>query len=188
MAPLVIGGIAFPSTVVSPAMETASEYSDSYGRGSLLAKAEAGDAAAQYKLADLFCCRAGGPLDRISVYDNEKATDWYCRAAVQGYAPAQIRLAQIYSGHPLHGFHTIQYLSAFLADPPTELTTALLWANVAAEHGDDFAVEWRDHIKALATPEQRAQAAAQLADWRSAPCRWLDVFPAANAAGKAVPG
>ena len=108
MAPVIIGGVAVPAYISTPAMETAQQMGDASNQGALKSKAEAGDRIAQYKLGEAFCCHAGGPLDRISVYDNEVATAWYCKSARQDYGPAQLRLAKIYSGHPLQGIRMVQ--------------------------------------------------------------------------------
>ena len=182
MAPVIIGGIAVPAYVSTPAMETAQQMGDASNRSALKEKAEAGDRIAQYKLGESFCCRGGGPLDRISVYDNDAATAWYCKSALQDHVPAQLRLAKIYSGHPLSGIRMVQRASALAGNAESDLAVALLWASVAAAHGDAAAVQMRDDIKAQATPEQRAKAEALFADWHAAPCRWSDVFPANRAA------
>lgn len=87
IAPLVIGGIAVPAYISSPAIETAYQFNDSSSQSSLKAKAESGDRIAQYRLGDSFCCHVGGPLDRISVYDNKEATNWYCKSAHQRACP-----------------------------------------------------------------------------------------------------
>lgn len=177
MAPVIIGGIAVPAYVSTPAMETAQQASDASNQGALKSKAEAGDRIAQYKLGESFCCHGGGPLDRISVYDNEVATAWYCKSAHQDYGPAQLRLAKIYSGHPLHGIRMVQRASALVGSSGSDMAVALMWASVAAAQGDKGSIQLRDDIKAQATPEQRAKAEALFADWHSAPCRWSEVFP-----------
>ena len=179
IAPLVIGGIAVPAYISSPAIETAYQFNDSSSQSSLKAKAESGDRIAQYRLGDSFCCHVGGPLDRISVYDNKEATNWYCKSAHQGYGPAQMRLAKLYSGHPIHGISMVQRASALVGDVETDMAVALMWASVAAAHGDAGGIALRDDFRTHATPEQRTKADALFAHWHSAPCRWSDVFPAA---------
>jgi TPR repeat protein len=93
-----------------------------------------GDPVAQYKLGDTSCFHGGGPMDQLSVNDNFQATYWYCQAARQGYGPAH-RLAQVYSGHPIHGLHIALRASAFVGTAETDLGVALMWARVAANHG-----------------------------------------------------
>ncbi|MEO7728627.1 MAG: hypothetical protein ABIS45_15335 [Burkholderiales bacterium] len=177
VAPMVVAGIAVPTYVSTPAFETASQYSDSSGRAALKTTAEAGDRVAQYNLGESYCCNGGGPLDRVSVYDNKEATAWYCKSANQDYGPAQMRLAKLYSGHPIHGISMVQRASALVGTTEADMAVALLWANVAAAQRVDGSVELRDGIRAHATAEQRVRADALLADWHAAPCLWADVFP-----------
>jgi len=165
----------------TPLIEGAQEGYDAARRDSLEDDTATGDPVAQYKLGDTYCCHGGGPMDEVSVYDNPKATYWYCKAARQGYAPAQLRLAQVYSGHPIHGLHVALRASALVGTAETDLGVALTWARIAATHGgDDDAIELRDKIMAQATDKDRARAAALMKNWRTAPCRWAEVFPSAG--------
>jgi len=164
----------------TPLIEGAQEGYDAVRRDPLHKEAVAGDASAQYKLGDTYCCHGGGPMDKVSIYDNQKATEWYCRSARQGYAPAQLRLAQIYSGHPIHGLHVALRASALVGASGTDQGVALMWSSVAARRGDDDAIELRDSIKAKATDKELARGAALLGDWKTAPCRWSEVFNTAS--------
>jgi hypothetical protein len=184
MAPVVIGGIAVYPSMVSPAIETAHEVHDSSEQEELKVKAASGDHEAEYALGESYCCHVGGPLDHVSVYDNEKATYWYCRAAREGYGPAQLRLAAIYSGHPIHGFRSVQYASAWFGDPGKNMQAALMWANVAAGSGETNATALRERIRDAATPEQRREAEELGAHWHTAPCVWSEVMPAAKTDAK----
>jgi TPR repeat protein len=179
-APFMIGGLAIPQMAISPMMETGSQAYEGNSRVELKKKAETGDHEAEYKLAETYCCRAGGPLDRISVYDNEQATQWYCSAAHAGHVLAQIRLAEIYYGRPIHGFRTIQYISEILGDPPVDMPVALMWASVAAQGDDKKAIRLHDRIDHNATPEERERASALLGEWQTAPCLWSEVIPQAK--------
>ncbi len=176
MAPLILGGVAVPSYVSSSAMETAQQQYDASGRKHLKLKAEAGDRIAQFELGESFCCQGGGPLDRISVYDNELATEWYCKSALQDYEPAQLQLARIYSGHPIQGLRLTQRLSALLGKTRRDMPIAMMWAELAARHGDDDARVSHDNLKAGLTPEQQARSEALLVHWQDTPCRWSEVF------------
>ena len=97
-------------------------------------------------------------MDKVSIYANPKATYWFCQAARQGYGPAQLRLAQIYSGHPLHGLHVALRASALVGTVKTDLGVALMWASVAANNGVDDAIALRDEIKGQATDKEQAKA------------------------------
>jgi hypothetical protein len=164
----------------TPLVEGAQEGYDAARRDPLHADAAAGDPVAQYKLGDTYCCKGGGPMDKVSIYDNPKATYWYCHAARQGYVPAQLRLAQVYSGHPIHGLHVALRASALVDTVQTDLGVALMWASLAAIHGDEDATELRDQIIAQATGKDRDKAARLMKDWRAAPCRWTEVFHSAE--------
>ena len=60
-------------------------------REELQSQAEEGDEQAQYQLAKTYCCGLGiGTSTRKSLY-------WHCRAAIQGYAPAQFEMGNILS-------------------------------------------------------------------------------------------
>jgi hypothetical protein len=164
----------------TPLIEGAQEGYDVISRDPLQADAASGDPVAQHKLGETYCCHGGGPMDEVSVYDNHKATYWYCRSARQGYGPAQLRLAQVYSGHPIHGLHVALRASALVGTVETDLGVALMWASIAASHGVDDAIALRDEITGQATGKERARAAALMKNWRTAPCRWAEVFPPAK--------
>src|SRR5476649_1361258 len=119
----------------TPLFEGAQEGYDAARRDTLLTQAASQAPIAQYKLGNSYCCRGGGPMDNVSVYDNHEATHWYCKAARQGYTPAQMRLAQIYSGHPIRGLHIALRASSLIGAAETNLGVALMWANVAANQG-----------------------------------------------------
>jgi len=164
----------------TPLIEGAQEGYDAVRREPLQAKAASGDPAAQYELGDTYCCHGGGPMDKVSIYDNHKATYWYCKAARQDYGPAQLRLAQVYSGHPIHGLHVALRASALVGTAGTDRGVALMWASLAADKNGSGAIELRDGIAAQATGQERARAATLMRHWHAAPCGWAEVFPAAS--------
>ncbi len=188
---LLLALLAFPMLLngcFTPVIEGATEIHDWYRRDTFDADAASGDPVAQFKLGNTYCCHAGGPLDAVSIHNNNRATYWYCQAAQQGYGPAQLRLAQLYSGHPIKGFRIAQHASAALGNTQTDLSIALMWASIVADQGNQDGVELRDIIAAHATPEQRASAATLTKNWRAAPCRWKEVFPSAKSgASRHVP-
>jgi hypothetical protein len=134
----------------------------------------------QFKLGNTYCCKGGGPMDDLSIYDNVKATQWYCRAARQGYAPAQLQLARLYSGHAIRGLHVALRASALVGTTETDFSTALMWANLAANNkgeGDvEDAVELRNKITENTTDEERIRAANLIKNWQSAACQWTEVI------------
>lgn len=163
----------------TPLIEGAQQGYDGARRDSLEASAKSGDPDEEFKLGNTYCCQGAGPMHDVSIYDNVKATRWYCKAARQGYALAQLQLARLYSGHPIRGLHIVLRVSDLMGTDDTNLSVALMWATVAAEKGEEDAVDLRDDIARNITPRARARAEALMSDWRTAPCRWDEVIPAA---------
>src|SRR5579883_3354246 len=91
---------AMLSGCVGAAAEGARTTADIAKRNNYMSRAEAGDPEAQFKVGESYCCNTGGVS---GAYDNQKATEWLCRAALQGYGPAQYRLGRIYSGDLVDG-------------------------------------------------------------------------------------
>lgn len=171
--------LTFPlllSGCLTPFIEGATEAYDHSRRDQLRSEAIAGDPTSQFKLANSYCCRAGGPLDVISIYDNQAATRWYCRAARQGYGPAQMQLARIYAGRPIRGLRVAQHISAAIGNPDIDIAVALMWADVAVAGHVNDAEALRDELAAQASAKQRERAAALEQNWQTAPCQWKEVF------------
>ena len=149
------------------------------------------DPVAQYKLGNTYCCKGGGPLNDLTIYDNDKATYWYCKAARQGYGPAQLQLARLYSGHAIRGIHIVLRASALVGDAETNFSSALMWANLAADNkneGDiDDAAELRKEIQGKATDEERASANKLLKNWHTAACEWAEVISSSKHGEQSVP-
>jgi len=165
----------------TPLIEGAQQGYDVSQRGSLKAEASSNDPVDEYNLGNNYCCQGGGPMDDMTVYDNNKATHWYCKAARHGYGPAQLQLARLYSGHAIRGLHVALRASALMDDAETNLSVALMWASLAAKKkgkGDiDDATELHDKITQKATSEERARAISLMRNWRTAPCEWAEVIP-----------
>jgi hypothetical protein len=142
---------------------------------------ESDDPVAQYELGNTYCCQGGGPLNDLSIYDNNKATLWYCKAARHGYGPAQLQLARLYSGHAIRGLHVMLRASSLAGTAETDLGVALMWASLAANNkgeGDvEDATELRNEITDKATNKERARASLLKKEWRTAGCQWEEVFP-----------
>lgn len=181
--PLLLDGCFTPVVV-----EGAQQGYDASRRGALKTEAASDDPVAEYKLGNNYCCQGGGPVGDASIYDNNKATYWYCKAARQGYGPAQLQLARLYSGHTIRGLHVVLRASALVGTTETDLGVALMWANLAATNkgeGDrDDATELQNKITEKATSKERARATTLMKNWRTAPCEWAEVFPPGKSADR----
>jgi hypothetical protein len=78
-----------------------------------------------------------------------------------------LRLARLYSGHAIRGFHIALRASALGGTAETNLAVALMWASVAANNGVEDAIALRDDLTEQATSKERAMASTLLKDWRS---------------------
>jgi TPR repeat protein len=161
----------------TPLIEGAQQGYDGARRSSIEPGAKSGDPVEEFKLGNSYCCQGAGPLHDASIYDNVKATAWYCKAARQGYAPAQLRLAQLYSGHAIRGLHIMLRISDMMGTDDTNISVALMWARLAAKSGEEDGVELRDDIADKATTRQRERADSMMREWKSAPCLWSEVIP-----------
>jgi TPR repeat protein len=64
----------------------------------LLEKANAGDAAAEVSVGELYAKAAGSESNPEGATDDwNKAAEWYIKAAAQSYVPAEVHLAECYS-------------------------------------------------------------------------------------------
>jgi hypothetical protein len=167
------------SGCVGLALQGAKMARDAGERSANLDEAQAGDPKAEYDVGMSWCCTINGvgtPID-----DNEKATEWLCKAARQDYGPAQLALARIYSGRMYRGGLKKLILGS-IAPRPKDLASALMWVNLAKDHKINGAADLLADIEKTATPPERAEARRLGSDWRSARCTWREVF-AKSAAG-----
>ena len=137
------------------------------------AAADAGDARAQYMVGKAKCC-AIGPVDLT--HNNDTATEYLCRSAAQGYAPAQYVLGLIYGGHPIVGFDPQQSAKLALAGAPKNLPYEFMWFSLGAASDADSAKALGVLVPQM-TPAELAAGRGYLADWQHQPCRYKQVFP-----------
>jgi TPR repeat protein len=106
--------------------------------------AERGSPDAQLGLGTLYEEGKGSPRNY------EEAINWYAKAAKQGLARAQVRLARMY----YFGRHVRQ--DNFLA---------YIWLTLAADQGDETGRRNRDKVAKLMSPEQIAEAKELAGRW-----------------------
>jgi hypothetical protein len=147
------------------------------------ARAEQGDARAQFNLGLMYDTGEGVPQD------DAEAVRWYRRAADQGHADAQFNLGFMYingRGVPQddakafrwyrlaadQGDATAQYnLGLMYANGqgvPQDYVAAHMWLNLAAAQGNANASESRDIVANRMTPEQIAEAQRLAREWTPA--------------------
>ena len=139
--------------------------------------ADKGNAEAQFKVGSAHCCRIG---KTDVAHDNQKATDYLCRSAHQGYTKAQYLLGRIYAGHPIEGFNPQQTIKLQVVGGEKNLPLAIMWLSLVIEHQDEQVKDARDElndINKIASAQDQAKAKQWMTNWQQAPCQWNDVFP-----------
>lgn len=82
--------------------------------------------------------------------DHAQAARWFGRAAEQEMANSQYYLADMYG----------------IGDGvPRDAVTSMMWWILAAEHGDDRALQFRDFIAGAMSPEELAEAERLAREW-----------------------
>jgi len=108
--------------------------------------AEQGNALAQSHLGLLYEIGAG------VTQDSQEAVRWFRLAAEQGDVNAQYHMGVMY------------FLGSGV---PIDDAMAHMWMNLAAAKGNDMAVEMRDKLESLMTPQQIAEAQRLAREWKA---------------------
>lgn len=143
--------------------------------------AEAGDASAQYRLAQLYAEGKGVPQNTIH------AKEWVEKAAMQGHAGAQLHLGTLYlegNGAPQSAQMALVWFDraaeqqnglAFLKlgdmyargrGVLQDFIQAHMWYNLGAAHGEWKAAEAREALAPQMTPDQIAEAQRLAREWK----------------------
>lgn len=126
-------------------------------RAQLLSMAEQGDSQAQYQLAKSYCCGLGMRTStRKSLY-------WHCRAAIQGYAPAQFEMGNILSNF----FDDTERTTAFGG---TDYVSAYMWYTVASINGHEQAFDVRERLAKQMSSEDVSKAKRWATQWKQIHC------------------
>jgi len=173
LVPLLISGCA--ARGVGPAAEAAKVAEDKAVIEANWTAANAGEAQAQYRVGKAYCCAPGNVH---GLYNNQKSTEWLCRAARQNFAPAQYKLAQMYADHEIDGPRVMRRVVLGVVGTDKDLALSTMWFTVAAQQDYKDAAKHRDSLTAKLSDAEIARSNAYLADWRSAPCEWEQVFGA----------
>lgn len=135
--------------------------------------AKAGDVEAQMKLGDAHCCTIAGSA---GVLNNQKATEWYCKAARQGEPRAYYELGRIYSGDLVRGMNGPAKIGAMLTEQREFKALALMWFNLAAAAGNEDAADDASDLREDMTPVQIVQSEVRQKSWEAQPCEWNQVY------------
>lgn len=165
--------LIFIGGCVAPILEGANVSKDKAVLSANREAAEAGDPEAQYKVGDAYCC---SPREGGGFYNNKLSTEWLCKSAQQGYAPAQYRLGQIYSGDMVDGIRILRRVATAAVGSPEDRAVAATWFALAAQQEQDDAAAQRDAILGALSDGERQRFEEYLAAGQSAPCRWDDVY------------
>ncbi|PZW48318.1 hypothetical protein C8P66_10565 [Humitalea rosea] len=137
----------------APVIEAASIARDRAIYSNTLPAAEAGDPVAQLRIGNALCCSVS---ERQPFYDTQAATEWMCRAAAQGFAPAMFRLGRIHSGSLVDGVRITRRLANAVAGGPDNLPLAWAWFQFAADAGEAEGAARARSVGEDMTPGQRA--------------------------------
>lgn len=135
--------------------------------------AMAGDVEAQMKMGDAHCCTIAGSA---GVLNNQKATEWYCKAAKQGETRAFHELGRIYSGDLVRGMNGPAKVGAMLTTQREDRPLALMWFNLAAAAGDEDAADDAADLREDMTGPEVLQATLRQKSWETQPCEWNQVY------------
>ncbi len=136
--------------------------------------AAAGDVEAQMKMADAHCCTIAGSA---GVFNNQKATEWYCKAERQNEPRAFYELGRIYSGDLVRGINGPAKAAAMLTEQPENKPLALMWFNLAAAAGYEDAADEAEDLREDMTAPEILQANLRQKNWSAQACEWNDVYP-----------
>jgi TPR repeat protein len=128
----------------------------------LLAKANAGDPAAEVSVGEGYAKAAGAAQDPETAIDNwSKSAEWYSKAAAQSYVAAEIRLADCYSygrGVARDKVKAAEWYrkAAEQDDPGAQGTLAMLYTvGQGVPQDDGEAYFWFDLAASADTPNQQ---------------------------------
>ena len=111
------------------------------------AKAEQGDAVAQFDLGWMYDKGKGVPQD------DEQAAAWYLKSAEQGNAKAQFDLGWMYDKG---------------SGVPKDYAQAYMWVNLAAAQGNENTIKFSDFAVKSFTPSQIEEGQRLAREWLAA--------------------
>jgi hypothetical protein len=157
---------------VSAGIEGANIAKDKATISNNLEMAQKGDAVAQFKVGDAYCCSVGE--SESGFYNTRVSVDWLCASAAQGYGPAMYKIGQIYSGHVTEGVRLARRVAQGVAGTSENHPVAYAWLAQAQGHGVLDAAKRAQEVWADMSAGERNQATRLLNAGLAATCRWED--------------
>ncbi len=118
--------------------------------------AKEGDVYAQWELANSYCC-----AEFEGKRDYRRAVKWFCEAAENGYADAQVRIAQLYLN---------QLVFDGLAIPESKVD-GYVWYSLAARRINSQAIDQRLVLMKEMTEEELQLAEAKFQNYSDLSCK-----------------
>ena len=158
---------ALPSCVTLTAAGVYSTY-HSVHRNIYVEDAMHGDADAQYKLGQSYCCGSN------TIFNNREALRWMCMAAKSGHAEAAETVAGIYSSDKSIFYITdlakrISHRNESTALPEDD-AVALAWYAISHQLGNVDAAETIDKMEAALDAKTQNRAKKIVANYPNLPC------------------
>jgi len=118
--------------------------------------AEQGDVYAQWELANSYCCN-----EFEGAHDNKKAVEWFCTAAENGFAKAQLVIGQLYSNAKKFDDIKIE----------KDNIKAYIWFSLAARRANAEGADNKKEIVQLFTKEELGQTKQILDNFQNFSCK-----------------
>jgi TPR repeat protein len=137
-------------------------------REKLRTPAENGNAEAQYRMGQTYCCGIS------KHFNNELAFNWFCQSAKRGNARAMFEVGMMYhNAYTMRWWDSLSYRRKPATGPYPErdLKKAWIWYTLALQHGLHEGAEAKK--KALLeeiTWQEVADAKVMMEDWENLPC------------------
>lgn len=138
-----------------------------------LDEARKGDAEAQYKVGNAYCCSVH---EGKGFYDTRLAMRWLCASAGQGYGPAMYKIGKIYSGDTVRGVRLMRRVATRIAGSSENRPVAYVWLKQATDRGVKGAAKRGEKLRDDMSSTERNTATRLLQDGVQAKCRWEDVI------------
>lgn len=161
------------SGCVGAAMESGRIAVDKATINNNIEAARAGDALAQFKVGEAYCCSLG---EGEGVYDTKLSVQWLCQSAAQGYGPAMYKLGKIYSGDVIDGVRLMRRVAQGVAGNSQSYPVAYRWFALADKRGIAEARDRADDLWRQMSADEHAKVSELTKADPARHCRWEDVF------------